>query len=228
MAWELFTREDSFNRNNAPFISISASRICFSGPFVRMANIDDNYRTTIFTDTDSLQLGFEFHTDKRLHSLTLNFDPKTKNNKTGLVCSAYGIVSKYKWINGVTKLPPINRRFSPQKNGRLWTITICPSFENCYSRESEKIPKSDNGVYRYLKNGEIVYIGRGNIYKRLKSFDRQSWDFDIVEYSVITDRHQQIFWENYWIDDYLKLNGRHPFYNKVSGINTSNRAQISI
>jgi hypothetical protein len=218
MAWEIFTREDKFNRTNTPFISISSSRICFSGPFVRLANIDNHYRTTIYTDIETLHLGFEFHLESRAYSLALNFDPKSENKKTGLVCSAFGVASKYEWVNAVTKLPPVNRRFFPKKEGKLWTIQIRPSFEKSYTREANNIPKQDNGVYRYIgKNNEVVYIGRGNILRRLKSKDRQSWDFEVVEYSVIDDKKEQVFRESYWLSKYIESNGSLPLYNKVSG-----------
>jgi hypothetical protein len=221
MAWDLVKHEDKFNRNNTPFVSISNARVCFSGPFVRIADIDDKFRATIFTDSKVLSVGFEFHTDKRPNSLSLGFDPKSLIKKTGLTCSSQGIVSKFKWVYGITTLAPIYRRFTPQKEGRLWVIKLCPSFENCYDRESPEIPRRDSGIYQYVSNGKIVYIGRGNIIRRLKSFGRDAWEFDSVEYSVIENKELQIFWETYWIDKFKESEGGLPFYNKISGFDVN-------
>jgi len=219
MTWEVVKRGDKFNRHNKAFISISPTRVCFSSPFVRMADLDDHLRVTIYTDSKTLNVGFEFHSEERPYSLGLAFDPKFPNKKTGLVCCSQGIVSGFKWINGVTKLPPVLRRFNPKKEGKLWVITLCPSFEFNYSRdESAKIPKDHCGIYRYLrKNGEIVYFGRGNILKRLKTSNRASWDFDVIEYSCVENEDQRIYWEAYWIKNVTESEGVLPFYNKIFG-----------
>ena len=53
-------------------------------------------------------------------------------------------------------------------------IKVCPRIKN--------FPKGAKGIYRYIReNGEIVYIGRGNIFKRLQSQERVEWDFDMIE-----------------------------------------------
>ena len=195
MAWEIVRRDDKFNRNDRPFISISRDRISFSASFVRSVEIGTHHRVTIHSDIETLCLGFEFHTDEKQHSLALVQDGRSKNKKTGLFCSSHGAVNAFEWVRGVTKLRSKDRRFFPKKEGKLWVITLCPSFENRYARESEKIPKEANGIYRYVReDGEVVYIGRGNIFKRLKSPEREAWDFDLIEYSIIDDPDQQIYW----------------------------------
>ena len=68
------------------------------------------------------------------------------------------------------------------------------------------------------ESGEIVYIGRGEIRKRLSQPERQGWDFDRVEYSIVADPDQQVRWEDYWITRFRESNrGRLPIYNKISG-----------
>jgi hypothetical protein len=218
MAWEIVRVEDRFNRDDRPFISISRDRISFSASFVRSVDIGTQHRVTINADKETLRLGFEFHTDKKPPSLALVQSGRSKSKKSGLFCSSHGAINTYEWVRGVTKLPSKDRRFFPKKEGKLWVITLCPSFELRYARESDNIPKDAKGIYRYVReNGEIVYIGRGNITKRLQSQERIEWDFDVIEYSVIDDPDQQIYWETFWIDKYRETNGRLPFYNKVSG-----------
>jgi hypothetical protein len=221
MPWEVVKQGDKFNRRNEPFISISSARVCFSAPFVRIADIDDHHRVTVFTDAKTLNLGFEFHTEERPYSFRLAFDPKNSNKKTGLICCSQGIVNSFKWISGVTKLPPVYRRFPPKKEGKLWVVTLCPSFENSYARESADIPKNDKGIYRYVRrNGKIVYIGRGDVYRRMRAVDRASWDFDTIEYTCIDDEKQRIHWEGYWLRKFTESEGVLPFYNKIYGFDS--------
>jgi hypothetical protein len=87
------------------------------------------------------------------------------------------------------------------------------------ARESADIPSDVRGIYRYLReSGETVYIGRGEIRKRLSQPERQEWDFDRVEYSVVADPDQQVRWEDYWITRFKEANkGKLPIYNKISG-----------
>jgi len=186
MEWEIIQVEDRYNRDERPFISISDDRISFSASFVRMYDIDTHHRVTINADKKNLRLGFEFHVEKKSHSLALTPSGKSKSSKVGLFCSSHGAIKKFEWVRGVTKLHSKDRRFFPKKEGNLWVITLCPTFESSYARESENIPHDAKGIYRYSReNGEIVYIGRGNILDRLRSPERKDWDFDMIEYIIL-------------------------------------------
>jgi hypothetical protein len=98
-------------------------------------------------------------------------------------------------------------------------IQLCPAFEERRARESADIPSDVRGIYRYLReSGEVVYIGRGEIKKRLSQPERHDWDFDRVEYSIVSDPDQQVKWEDYWITRFKESNkGRLPIYNKIAG-----------
>ena len=100
---------------------------------------------------------------------------------------------------------------------------MCPGFEVKVSHKSE-IP-SDlrgiyrylRGIYRYLRGDEVVYIGRGVIRSRASSPERTEWDFDIIEYSVVTDESSQVKWEAYWLDIHVAEHNGLPFYNRIGG-----------
>jgi hypothetical protein len=94
-------------------------------------------------------------------------------------------------------------------------VQICPAFENKKPRDGE-IPNK-GGIYRYKRAGETVYIGRGNIAERAREPQRKEWDFDLVEYSLVTNPDEQTKWEYYWIERYKEEEGRLPIYNKISG-----------
>ena len=220
MAWRTIKREDKFQGSDKPFISISSDHIAFNAMFTRIAQIGPEKRVTIHIDAENFRLGFEFHSDKRPNSFALSRARKG----TGVFCAA-GCIRDYPWIISIARLPIQDRRFyNPKKEGQIWAIQLCPAFEEKKARESANIPTSAAGIYRYLReNGEIVYIGRGEIKNRLMSPERRDWDFDIVEFSIINDPDLQIKWEEHWIERFKQETGKLPFYNKVSGFTPGNK-----
>jgi hypothetical protein len=224
MAWEVVKREDNSEGSDEAFVSIAHKQITFSAQFVRVADLNANIRVIIHTDTQSFKLGFEFCKEDRPNSYALI---PARPGEKGLNCSAKALVRKFDWIRSVANLSPKYRRFEPKQEntpiGKLWSIQLCPAFEERRARESKDIPSNARGIYRYVtEGGEIVYIGRGDISTRLKSPERQAWQFDIVEYSIVDDPDQQVRWEAYWIDRYKDDHkGKFPVYNKVSGASSS-------
>ena len=226
MAWQTVKREDRFQGSDRPFVSISSDHISFNAMFTRIAEIGPEKRVVVHVDPETRRIGFEFTTDDRSDSFALSRASSDKKGKkrTGLFCSA-GFIRDHSWINSISKLRVQDRRFyDPKKEGQMWVIQLCPAFEERRARESTNIQSDASGIYRYIReNGEIVYIGRGNIKKRLSSPERLEWDFDMVEYSVIADPDLQIKWEEYWIQRFSKENGHLPFYNKISGFSTDKK-----
>jgi len=221
MAWELVTREDSFEGSDDPFVSVSPSHFMFSAAFVRIAELNPPLRTTVFIDSDNRRIGFEFHKEERPNSfsVTAASSGKRGQKRKALQSGATGTVRRYAWIASVAKQSPKNRRFRPKKEGSKWVIQLCPAFEVRKARESADIPSDARGVYRYVREGgEIVYIGRGDIKKRLGAPEREDWDFDVLEYSIVPDPDDQVKWEDFWIERFKDENdGKIPFYNRVSG-----------
>ena len=215
MAWQVLSRDDGRQGNDVPFVTLCPYTILFNAAFARIAELKAGELVTIYVDSENLKIAFEFRTEKSLNSFVLTQKPGTR----GVSCSGWGLVQDYSWIRSVTKLARSERRFSASKEGKLWVIQLCPGFEERRARESANIPSDARGIYRYVReNGEIVYIGRGEIRKRLSRPDRQDWEFDQVEYSVVADPDQQVKWEDYWITRFRETNkGRLPIYNKISG-----------
>jgi hypothetical protein len=83
-----------------------------------------------------------------------------------------------------------------------------------------KVPDDATGIYRYLFNGDIVYIGRGAIRSRLASNERSDWMFDKVEFSPLENQAEQERWESEWLEEYRSLNGFLPMYNRIGGRGT--------
>jgi len=221
MPWTLIKREDTFEGSNQPFISVASHHFSFNTEFSRKAELGPEKRVKIYVDEHSLKLGFEFVTEEEgSYALYGARGPKKGEGQVSMNCTSVAIIKKFPWIQAVANLPDKkDRRFTPKKEGNLWAIQLCPAFEQRNARESANIPSDAVGIYRYIReNGEIVYIGRGNIRNRLGSTERTNWDFDRIEYSVIKDPDDQVKWESFWLQKYKEKNkGKLPIYNKLSG-----------
>lgn len=94
-----------------------------------------------------------------------------------------------------------------------------PIFENSIKRDKvDKIGYEVRGIYRYVDNGRVVYIGKGVVRQRLQELQRGEWKFDTIEYSVIEDDESQFEWESFWIERHKYENENYlPAYNSISG-----------
>ena len=223
MPWEVFGRDDFVEGRDTPFVSIGPQRISFNSVFARIAELQPGKFVIIHVDSENLKIGFEFHGEKGSNSFMVSQYGSPKK-RTSLGCSCQGLLQKYAWMQSVSRLGHRDRRFTPNKEGKLWVIQLCPAFDQRRARESVDIAQDARGIYRYVReNGEIVYIGRGEIRKRLSQPERQEWDFDRIEYSVVPDPDQQVRWEDYWLTRFRETNkGKLPFYNKISGSSKEN------
>ena len=69
-----------------------------------------------------------------------------------------------------------------------------------------------------MDKAEVVYIGRGkSIKSRSKDLQRSNWVFDKIEYSLISDEKDQVFWESKFLEDFKLEFGRLPRYNEQAG-----------
>ena len=128
-------------------------------------------------------------------------------------------MKKNPWIDEISKIADINkRRFEPKKDNinNCWSIQLMPAFEFKVKSKSN-IPSDIKGIYRYNRKGEVVYIGSGNIKERCSSSDRNDWEYDLIEYSIIEDIADREKWETFWLNDFKENYGTFPLYNKIGG-----------
>lgn len=214
MAFQEYNPKRVLKADNIEFISISKSHIRFSAPFVRKARLTNQHLVRIMVDYDTYRILFSFTKDS---GLTLT-QPKGKDN---LQCSAVGFLSEFDWIKAITTdNKNKNRQFTPKAAGRDWIIDLSPAFDiSCKRTEVSKIGETTKGIYRYVRSSsnEIVYIGKGEIVKRLRSPERKDWDFDVIQYSKVQDEQEQFKWESYWIEKFKAEHKKIPFYNIISG-----------
>jgi hypothetical protein len=213
MSFKPFKRKDFFTRDDSPRVSIRKHHLGFNGIFVKLAGLQNFDKVQIFIDEENYRIGFKFHRESNADYLKLFSDnPSHKTKAT----SAVQLVREYPFLKKIAELENrLDRQFVVTKDlqdKNLWVAQLYPTFEKSADSKSEL--SNTKGIYRYKRsNGEIAYIGRGNILSRFNSPDRENWDFDVIEYSIIEDPAKQAEWEAYWLNKFVEQNGKLPIYN---------------
>ena len=214
MPFKLVQRTDSFTRDFLSKISLRTTQIGFNAKFVQEAKLQSFGRVNIYVDEENFRLGFKFHNSMDINSLALYSDNPSNNTKATSInqIKKYGFVKKIiEFKNLLEKQFEVKRDI---QNKDFWIAQLCPAFEHTASSKSDL--KNLKGIYQYKREtGEIVYIGKGNILTRLNSPERESWEFDIIEYSIIDNHEEQSKWESYWLDKFAEKEGRLPIFNKI-------------
>lgn len=222
--WIKYGRKGGMTPDPTSLISIRRNQIALNAHFVATAGLEKTSYVTIFADSDLYRLGLKFHAEAcDEDAIALTNDGGGAGGR-GRCVQVAGLMSEHPWLATVadTKEPKC-RRFEPKwiSTDKMWVISLCPPFENRVSDRSA-IPSDARGIYRYKRGDEIVYIGRGSIRSRLGSPERERWDFETVEYSLVSDEEAQAKWEAFWLDRFVEDNAKLPIYNRISGTRSPN------
>jgi hypothetical protein len=193
-SWTKHRRDDGQSTDGKSLVSIRRNAMAFNAHSIRSNNLSDVPRVTVFTDSEQREMGFLFHfdvSDRDSFAMTPDGGGKAGVNR---VIQVQSVMAKNRWLRAAFELKDGRaRQYSPVKHpDGKWVICIRPSFEVGIPRSNaSQIPGDDTGIYRYLLNGEIVYIGRGTIRSRMASRERTDWEFDMVEFSPVEDQGEQ-------------------------------------
>lgn len=217
--WAKHRRKGGKAAEPTPLITIRRQAIAFNAHFVSSAQVSEKLRATVFVDEDSRRLGFKFHdeaSEEDSFALTADGGGKRGGGRSIQVSS---LMRECGWLRALSQHEDSRvRRFEPQwvSADSMWVISVSPAFEERVSDRSE-IPSTTRGIYRYRRGDDIVYIGRGQIRSRAQAPDREEWEFETIEYSLVPDQAQQKKWEAYWLDRHVEQHGKLPFYNRIKG-----------
>jgi hypothetical protein len=202
-----------------PLITIRRNGFAFNSYFVKIAEIETKTNVSIKVSPQSMLVGFSFSNRDSIDTCSISKDGgQGQRNGKGRIVQISNIFRKYLWIREVSSLEQIYRQFIPYWDNinLLWVISICPPFEIKVSNKSD-IPNGISGIYRYKLGDDIVYIGRGFIKQRIQSHESENWNYETIEYSIVTKESEQKKWESYWLDKYVEKQDRLPFYNRALG-----------
>ncbi|HCE2133955.1 hypothetical protein CGI80_25195 [Vibrio parahaemolyticus] len=199
-----------------PVIGFGDNRFQYSAVFTKIAELNKYSQVEYFIDEENRKIGFKFYDafDSR--------DSYSLGGKSNYYRSAAAdLIKRYLWVKKVAESENSeDRKFVARKSQGMWVIQLAPAFELTVNRDScPKALPDDYGIYRYISDdGQIVYIGKGNIKRRFGVPERKDWNFNRIEYSLIPCDAEQFEWEAYWIEKFKENNnGFLPYYNKVSG-----------
>jgi hypothetical protein len=205
-----------------PAITIRKSGdIGVNADFVRLADLESKTRAAIFFSADGRRLAFRFHSDENDEaSFLLGQDGgRTSLSRRGGRVVQINVLRKQSvlYASIAKSGPDFARRLRPVRDGSLWVVSLVPCFETTY-RPKGGLGPEETGIYRYRLGGATVYIGRGKISQRIACPERQGWQFDTIEYSVLNNADAEAEWEARWLEDFRAENGRWPMYNSIGGI----------
>ena len=204
---------------------INKSGISFSAKFIKKEKLESAEGIKfLIDDEDPYFLGFMF-TDDLATPNTLSLLSSGRGKKgtsAGVTIKAQELINKNIILKSIRNLPnKFDRTFeiSFNKQQKIYFILLRPNFEVSLNwSEKNKIPDSFSGIYRYLdKNGEIIYIGKGNIKSRASTPDRKEWGVAKIQYSVISSEEKSYYWENYYLERFVNINGSKPPFNVIMG-----------
>jgi len=206
--------------NFTEYIAISKNGIYLSSGFMKNNNLQERkfmclYRISKGGIVNNYKFGLELVDDGKDGAYTLM---RTARNNAGVSASAQQFLSdhfalKYIAKNGSRRQNRFKLKFD--KSEDCFCFNIIPSFE--YRSTPDDLPDYVTGIYRYLNQKEVIYIGKGNIKERVKSADRKDWGIQHVEYSVITDKDEMEKYESYHLREFESTYGRKPMHNLIHG-----------
>ena len=204
---------------------INKSGISFSANFMKKEKLENAEGIKFFFDEDDPYfLGFIFTNDSSTpNTLSLMASGRgTKGSSAGVTIKARELINKNLILKSIINLPnKLDRTFEItfDKQRKIYYILLRPNFEVTINwADKNKIPDTYCGIYRYLdRNSETIYIGKGNIKSRASSPERVEWGVVKIQYSVIESDEKSFYWENYYLDRFVSVNGSKPPFNVIMG-----------
>ena len=203
---------------------INKSGISFSASFIKKEKLEAAEGVKFFVDDeDPYYLGFIFTSDSSApNTLSLMASGRSKGGSAGVTIKAAELINKSIVLKSIQKMPnKLDRTFEItfDKQQKIYSILLRPNFEVTVNwSDKNRIPESFSGIYRYLdNNGQTVYIGKGNIRARALSPERTQWGVTRIQYSVIEGDDKSYYWENYYLERFVSINGAKPPFNVIMG-----------
>lgn len=200
-------------------ISITKSGIYFSSSFMSVNDLlNSNYVKFFSFSEDVYKFGAKFSIEKERGSFSLI---KTAESNKGMMTTAKAFTNSFPVLNNlIMKNKAYENRFEIKfdKDIKCYIFSVIPNFE--FKCNRHEVPEDDMGIYRYIDSlGEIIYIGCGQIKKRIKETQRSKWDIKSVEYSIVRDIKKMKFYEAHHILNFENKRGTKPKYNILAGNN---------
>lgn len=201
-----------------PLVTIRNNGIGLNKKCLEDASAKYGYYVELFVSPDKHKLGFRFSKDQPEDSYLLGKDGGRRKGTKATTGSAVLACGKFIRDNLSLFTPDSSKPYvltpSSDDSG-IWFINLALSFP---LKLSEVTPDAcSTGVYRYLSQGEVVYVGHGLLKERFSSKERTDWVFDEIEYRLVDSEDERFKLERMHLDSFLNDTGRLPLYNRYNG-----------
>jgi hypothetical protein len=205
-------------------VVINKSGISFSAVFIKNKNLQSKLSIQFFyDDEDPYKLLFRFNDLEGIEGhLSILKSGRGSHANNGRMVKATELINKRAVLSSIQSLEMKSSRTFDIKYDKFenyYFISLRPSFENVVLSENmSSLPPNGSGIYRYLdKEGDVIYIGKGNIKNRLQSDERKTWGIHKIEYSILNSEDDSFKWESFYLEDYQNRFGKLPSFNKIGG-----------
>jgi hypothetical protein len=206
--------------DGAPSVTIKADAMYFSAKFVEVANVEHaEWCQLIENYDDHCWIGFKFVEGEKprdsLRFATNGSDSKSRIIRTGAFVNGSPLLGQTAHRERHERTFELNL----DRRKELWFTRLRPTFERMALYEnSSSIPSEARGIYRYLDvNGELLYIGKGNIRDCLASRGRDEWGIYKIEFSIIANDEHSLRWMHHYLTEYRSNHGEVPAMKRIRG-----------
>lgn len=215
MVW--LKQKKVYQNTEFPMFGIRPSGIALNSILVERHKLNLSVcHAEVYLDEDGKKMGFKFISSPTDDSYVVGRDGggSKKQTKNGFIACGV-LVKSSASLKAMMRAGKAKRPAVECKEAGIVYFNMTPAFDNKWADEKASDEKS--GVYRYLSEGEVVYIGQGNLVQRISCQERADWVFDDIEYVVIDNESERFQVEADLLDEHLALNGKLPMYNRVRG-----------
>jgi hypothetical protein len=208
---------NSSNKRTEPGIAVRRNGLALNVALVDAANVMIGDYAEVYISDCGKKIGIKFFKEKKSDRFRVTQDGGNLSRCNDLsranALISCGKIVKSSNLNELVGSTNAKIVVSKEEGG-IWVAQISNRWE--YS-VSERDPKDDEiGVYRYLSDGEVVYIGMGRIKQRIKENWRHHWLYDSIEYMLL-DESEARREEGRLLSGHRDTLGRLPIYNRILG-----------
>lgn len=208
---------NSSNKRSDPGITVRRNGFALNVAFVCAANVMIGDHAEVYLSDCGKKIGIKFFKEKNFDRFCVTQDGGSRSRCKDL-SRANALISCGKIINSSQLKDLVGSDKSKltvsKEENDIWIAQISNRWEYVVA---EREPKDNEiGVYRYLSDGEVVYIGMGRIKQRIKEIGRQNWLHDSIEYMLL-DEGAARREEGRLLSGHRNTFGRLPIYNRISG-----------
>ena len=216
---EWLVQEKHVKNYSEAVVSVRRGGFGFNKHFVERFGVENGSHAEIFFSKDGTSVGLKFGPSETKNSYLVTQDGGSRGGqakKGGLYIACGNVVKSNPSLLAMSK--DSNKQKAKalfDKESGVVFFYICPVFNK--NLEDEKPAADECGVYRYTSDGEVVYIGQGNLSQRFRDPTRSEWVFNKIEYMVVFDPNERQKIEAAMLADYAAANSRLPLYNRIKG-----------